>query len=120
MRRRSQGCERREWWSWPFGLLEGDRDVVLVGDVLRQLLRPLGGCGSGQPSLILTRGQCVAPDPRRARCQDQSEEVVRITRENGIGLRARDRGVPGNGANAAQVVPLVGIEVANHLIGSNS
>src|SRR5215510_4640385 len=106
MRHPSRGCAQRVSWSWTL-CVEGGGDVVLVGDVLRQLLCALGRCGRDESVAIRTLGSGVLSHARGAGREDQSQEMGGLLRKDGVGFGTRARFVARDHGNASQVIALI-------------
>src|ERR1044071_8974371 len=109
MRRRSPDYGRRESWSsWTLGF-ESDRDVVIVRGVFGQLLTAFGWRSGDELVVEAAFGAGVVAHPGGVAGEDQSEKVVRILGEYGIGFGPRQCLITGYGADAAHIVVLVEI-----------
>src|SRR5215213_9647193 len=91
------------------GARRGERgvDVVLVEAILGQRGRALGRFRGDEPRVERT-GAGVAPFHASHACrEDEPKEVRRPRRQNGVALRARERGIAAHLAEPAEVVALI-------------
>src|SRR6187549_3418876 len=100
------------------GTCRGERgvDVVPVQEILGE------GCGAlgrlrGEQAHIERSGACVAAlEPCDARREDEPEQMCRTRLQDGVRLGARERGVAAHLPQPPEVVALVEIEGADHLV----
>src|SRR5688572_20926135 len=100
------------------GACRGDRpiDVVPVQEVLGQRGRAFGRLGGEQARIERTGADVVPFHARRASSQDEPEQMRRSCAEDGIRLRARERGVASDLAQPPQIVALVEGERIERLV----
>src|SRR5829696_7943193 len=92
-------------------------DVVPVQQILREGRGALGRLGGEQPRIEPASACVTALEPCDARREDEAEQVCRTRRQDGVRLGARERGIAAHLPQAPEVVALVEIERADHLVG---
>src|SRR3982751_1933658 len=101
------------------GAHRGERgvDVVLVKQVLGEPGRAFGRSRRDEASIERTGARFILLQPCDTRAEDQTEEMRRALLEDGVRLRPRERGVAGDFARAAEIIPLIEVQRVEHLVG---
>src|SRR5215207_3871305 len=97
-------------------MLQRASDVGAVACVLGELLRELGRRGGDELALVLAGDRGVGAHACR---EGESEEVVRLRAQNGVGLRLRHGVIARHLTDPPEVVALVGVEGADQLVGAH-